>query len=105
MKKKSPTTVRFSDSVQKIKEELCPVYGLKNSLSAGLVLLHSLPAAEQKKVIVLINESSPMSPGPSDSVADMASATASASVVRICKICFSANKVILKERCRGSIFY
>jgi len=38
MPRKNPTSVTLNESVQKIKDELAPVFGLKNILSAGLFL-------------------------------------------------------------------
>jgi hypothetical protein len=46
----------LSNSVRKIKEELAPVYGLKNLLSAGIVLFSNLSDSEQKKLIGKINK-------------------------------------------------
>ena len=51
MKKIPHTTVVLSEFAQAIKEDLAPVFGLKNILSAGLLLFNSLSADEQKMFI------------------------------------------------------
>ncbi len=51
MKEIDVTTVRLSEKAQTIKEDLAPVFGLKNILSAGLVLLSRLTDTEQKQAI------------------------------------------------------
>lgn len=56
MPRKRPTSVTLNETVQKIKDELAPVYGLKNILSAGLLLFSRLPDSEQKKVVTEINK-------------------------------------------------
>jgi len=56
MPKTKHTTVVLSDSVQKFKDALAPIYGLKNILSAGLFLLSRLNDTEQKRVIREINQ-------------------------------------------------
>lgn len=53
------TTVRLSEKAQEIKEELTPVFGLKNILSAGLVLFNKLNAEQQKKIIIAANSADP----------------------------------------------
>jgi len=45
------TTVVLSESVQALKDELAPIYGLKNILSAGLLLFSRLSDTEQKKIL------------------------------------------------------
>jgi len=55
MPSKQHTTVVLNESVQKIKDELSPIYGLKNILSAGLMLFDRLSDTEQKKVIAEVN--------------------------------------------------
>ncbi len=55
MKADNPTTVRLDESVQKIKEELTPIYGLKNVLSAGLWLFNQLSDTEQKRIIAQLH--------------------------------------------------
>ena len=52
----NPTTVRLTKTVQKIKDELSPIYGLKNILSAGLWLFSRLSDTEQKKAVAQVNE-------------------------------------------------
>ena len=54
-KKSKHTTVILTKVAQEIKENLAPIFGLKNILSAGLVLLDRLPADQQKKVIAKAN--------------------------------------------------
>ncbi len=56
MKADNPTTVRLSENTRKIKEELTPIYGLKNILSAGLLLLSRLSDSEQKKMIAEVHQ-------------------------------------------------
>jgi hypothetical protein len=51
MEKSRQTTVILSEKAQPIKDDLAPVFGLKNILSAGLVLLSRLSADEQKAII------------------------------------------------------
>ena len=48
----APTTVRLTQRAVMIKEEQAPIYGLKNILSAGLVLFEELSDEEQKRAIV-----------------------------------------------------
>lgn len=45
------TTVNLTEKAQVIKEDLAPVFGLKNILSAGLVLFGKLTDSEQKIAI------------------------------------------------------
>ena len=58
MKNKKQTTVNLTKEAQIIKEDLAPVYGLKNILSAGLILFNKLSHADQKSLIreVSVNE-------------------------------------------------
>jgi len=51
------TTVVLTEKSQVIKEDLAPIFGLKNILSAGLLLFGSLTAIEQKLFIELANKS------------------------------------------------
>ena len=51
MPSKNTTTVVLTEKSQIIKEDLAPIFGLKNILSAGLVLLDKL-SAEQKQAII-----------------------------------------------------
>ena len=51
MPSKNQTTVNLTEKSQAIKEDLAPIFGLKNILSAGLVLLGRL-SAEQKQAII-----------------------------------------------------
>jgi hypothetical protein len=59
MSDRTHTTVVLNDSIQKIKDELAPVYGLKRILSAGLWLFSRLSADEQKAVITELNRLGP----------------------------------------------
>ncbi len=56
MFRKKPTSFILSDSIQKIKDELAPIYGLKNILSAGLLLFSRLSDSEQKKTIAEVHQ-------------------------------------------------
>jgi len=49
------TTVDLTEKGQKVKDLLCPVYGLKNILSASLVLFSKLSAEEREQVIAEAN--------------------------------------------------
>jgi len=51
MGSKKQTAVNLNETAQKIKDELSPIYGLKNILSAGLLLFSRLSDADQKKII------------------------------------------------------
>ena len=51
MKKKQPTSVRFPESLEAIKEELTQIYGLHNVVCAGLLLFNQLDPAKQKEAI------------------------------------------------------
>ena len=53
---KNPTTVRLTEVAQVIKDDLVPVFGLKNILSAGLVLFGDLSDTEQKQVVRRANQ-------------------------------------------------
>ena len=55
MKKENPTTVRLNETAQKIKERQSSFFGLKNILSAGLLLFDRLSDSEQKKAIADVN--------------------------------------------------
>jgi hypothetical protein len=45
------TTVDLTETARKIKEELMPIFGLKNILSAGLILLGRLSNDEKMAII------------------------------------------------------
>lgn len=51
----NPTTVRLTENAQAIKDNLSPVFGLKNILSAGLLLFDRLSSDDQKKLITEAN--------------------------------------------------
>jgi len=52
---KKHTTVILTETAQAVKEDLAPVFGLKNILSAGLFLLSDLSTEEQKQAIIKAN--------------------------------------------------
>jgi len=62
MGKKDQTTVNLNELAQKVKEDLAPIYGLKNILSAGLILFGRLSADQQKRAIAESNGLEPMPP-------------------------------------------
>jgi hypothetical protein len=49
--KKQQTTVNLTCKAQTIKDDLAPIFGLKNILSAGLLLFNKLSSDEQKQLI------------------------------------------------------
>ena len=51
MKKPKHTTVLLTEKAQAVKVELTPIFGLKNILSAGLILLGRLSSDQQKKSV------------------------------------------------------
>jgi len=51
MEKMKHTTVNLTQKAQNIKEDLAPIYGLKNILSAGLILFGKLSSDLQKDTI------------------------------------------------------
>ena len=51
MPRKTPTSIVLNAFCQEIKGELTPIYGLKNILSAGLLLFSQLSDTEQKRAI------------------------------------------------------
>lgn len=51
MPSKNTTTVVLSEIAQEVKDDLAPVFGLKNILSAGLLLFSRLNAEQQKTII------------------------------------------------------
>lgn len=55
MEPDKPTTVRLTEVAKKLKEAHTPFYGLKNILSAGLVLFDKLTDTEQKAAIAEAN--------------------------------------------------
>jgi len=56
------TTVVLNEKAQSIKDELAPIFGLKNILSAGLLLFSRLSDTEQKKIIAEVNAKSAKEP-------------------------------------------
>jgi len=63
MAKEKQTTVNLNERAQTIKEDLAPVFGLKNILSAGLILFGRLNSDDQKKAIKDANSNGNESPG------------------------------------------
>ena len=55
MESDNPTTVRLTGIAKKLKEAHAPFWGLKNILSAGLVLFDKLSSDEQKAAIAEAN--------------------------------------------------
>jgi len=51
MGNREQTTVNLTEIAQAIKEDLAPIFGLKNILSAGLLLFSRLSDSNQKKTI------------------------------------------------------
>lgn len=56
MASEKQTTVNLTEKAQAVKEDLAPVFGLKNILSAGLILLDKLSAQQQKSTIAEAND-------------------------------------------------
>ncbi len=56
MAREKHTTVNLTENSQLIKTELAPVFGLKNILSAGLILFGRLSSDDQKKIIAEANK-------------------------------------------------
>ena len=56
MPSKNHTTVVLSDNVQTVKDCYMKVYGLKNILSAGLLLFSRLSDTDQRKIIEDVNK-------------------------------------------------
>lgn len=50
------TTVVLNETIQKIKDELAPIYGLQNILSAGLFIFSRLSDTVQKKVVSQVSK-------------------------------------------------
>ena len=55
MPSKLQTTVVLTEKAQEIKYDLAPIYGLKNILSAGLILFGQLTDSRQKAAIAEAN--------------------------------------------------
>lgn len=53
--RESPTTVNLTLRAQTAKKRLSMLFGLKNVLSAGVLLLNELPAELQQRAIELAN--------------------------------------------------
>ena len=50
------TTVHLTERAQVVKGDLAPIYGLKNILSAGLILLSKVPREKREDVIAEANQ-------------------------------------------------
>lgn len=55
MVKQNPTSVVLTKAALEIKEDLAPIFGLKNILSAGLLLFGRLSDTQQKAIIAQAN--------------------------------------------------
>ena len=87
MKEIPHTTVVLTKKAQEIKFDLAPIYGLKNILSAGLMLFGKLTDRQQKEAIRMANEfvikeRLPTLTGPAAAVADDAAAAKLATKTR-----------------------
>jgi len=51
MRERNQTTLVLTKKAQEVKDDLAPIFGLKNILSAGLVLFGQLTDAQQKAAI------------------------------------------------------
>ena len=73
MPSKNHTSVVLSDNLQAVKDRLMPVYGLKNLISAGLLLFSRLSDTDQRKIIEDVNEVSkePLSVYPDSRIRQM----------------------------------
>lgn len=60
------TTVDLTGYAQDTKDRLAPIYGLRNILSAGLVLLDTLEPSDRERLISVVVED-----GDSNSFADI----------------------------------
>lgn len=59
MPSKQHTTVVLTKPAQAVKDDLAPIFGLKNILSAGLILFGKLSDAAQKAAIAKANSPKP----------------------------------------------
>jgi len=55
MRERNQTTVVLTKIAQEVKDELTPIYGLKNILSAGLLLFSRLDAEAQRDIITEVH--------------------------------------------------
>jgi hypothetical protein len=53
--KKNPTTVHLTKKADAIRQKEAPIWGLKQVLSAGLILFDKLSAKEQKRAVAEAN--------------------------------------------------
>lgn len=56
MRERNQTTVVLTKKAQDVKDDLAPVFGLKNILSVGVLLFGRLSSDEQKQLIAEVNE-------------------------------------------------
>lgn len=49
------TTVNLTEKTEPLKQQLMPIYGLRNILSAGVLLFSKLDADNQRKAIEIAN--------------------------------------------------
>ena len=86
MKKIPHTTVILTKKAQEIKYDLAPIYGLKNILSAGLLLFNKLTDKQQKDAIRnandVIKEPLPALSGAAAAIEDEAAAAKLAKKIR-----------------------
>ena len=59
MRIRNQTTVVLTKKAQGVKDDLAPVFGLKNILSAGLILFDELSCSDQKIIILEANSIQP----------------------------------------------
>jgi len=59
MRTRNPTTVILTKLAQEVKDDLAPIFGLKNILSAGLVVFGRLTSDEQKQLVTEANKVEP----------------------------------------------
>ena len=71
MKTDNPTTVRLSESMQKIKDKVSPIYGLKNVLEAGLLMFSRLSSVEREKIIAEVHAQEIVSAASAEAAAEV----------------------------------
>ena len=59
MRIRNQTTVVLTKKAQGVKDDLAPVFGLKNILSVGLILFDELSCSDQKIIILEANSIQP----------------------------------------------
>ena len=68
MAKKTATSIRFEDHVLPIKDYYSAIYGLKNLVSAGVLLFARLPEPQKKNIIIEVNKMPPEMAGMVDEI-------------------------------------